>query len=35
VALPDTPLAPAVKDHILDQFDLAELRFRAILGEPV
>jgi (p)ppGpp synthase/HD superfamily hydrolase len=35
VSLPDTPLAPAVKDHILDQFDLAELRFRAILGEPV
>jgi hypothetical protein len=35
VVLPDTPLAPAVKDHILDQFDLAELRFRAILGESV
>jgi len=35
LALPDTPLAPAVKDHILDQFDLAELRFRAILGDPV
>lgn len=35
VALPDTPLSPSVKDHILDQLDLAELRFRAILGDPV
>jgi (p)ppGpp synthase/HD superfamily hydrolase len=31
VGRPDTPLSPAAKDHILDQLDLAEERFAAIL----
>ncbi|MFI5492990.1 HD domain-containing protein [Actinoplanes sp. NPDC051859] len=31
VARADTPLSPAAKDHILDQLDLAEERFAAIL----
>lgn len=31
VRRPDTPLSQAVKDHILDQLDLAEERFAAIL----
>jgi len=30
--LPDTPLAPAVKEHIASQLDLAESRFAAILS---
>ncbi|WBB81042.1 HD domain-containing protein [Micromonospora sp. WMMD882] len=34
IARPDTPLAPAVKEHIYDQLDLAEERFRAILDDP-
>jgi hypothetical protein len=34
VARPDTPLEPAVKEHVFDQLDLAEERFGAILGEP-
>jgi hypothetical protein len=32
VALPDTPLSDDVKEHIYEQFDTAEERFRAILG---
>jgi len=32
VARPDTPLTSDVKQHIFDQLDLAEERFRAILG---
>ncbi|MGC5052381.1 HD domain-containing protein [Micromonospora sp. DT48] len=31
----DTPLSEAVKQHILDQLDLAEQRFSAILDQPV
>ena len=31
VGRPDTPLSVAAKDHILDQLDLAEERFAAIL----
>ena len=31
VGRPDTPLSPEAKDHILDQLDLAEERFAAIL----
>jgi (p)ppGpp synthase/HD superfamily hydrolase len=31
VGRPDTPLSPAARDHILDQLDLAEERFAAIL----
>ncbi|MEW2385189.1 HD domain-containing protein [Micromonospora sp. NPDC047707] len=34
VTRPDTPLAPPVKRHILDQLDLAEERFSAILDAP-
>ena len=34
VARPDTPLSEAVKRHILDQLDLAEERFSAILDQP-
>lgn len=34
VARPDTPLVPAVKEHIFAQLDLAEERFRAILDDP-
>ncbi|WP_229401418.1 HD domain-containing protein [Micromonospora okii] len=34
VARPDTPLAPAVKEHIFSQLDLAEERFSAILDAP-
>ncbi|MFI7080320.1 HD domain-containing protein [Micromonospora sp. NPDC049903] len=30
----DTPLLPAVRRHILDQLDLAEERFSAILDQP-
>jgi len=33
VGRPDTPLSLAAKDHILDQLDLAEERFAAILDE--
>jgi (p)ppGpp synthase/HD superfamily hydrolase len=33
VRRPDTPLSPAAKDHILDQLDLAEERFAAILDD--
>jgi hypothetical protein len=33
IARPDTPLADEVKEHILDQLDLAEERFDAILTE--
>ena len=33
VGRPDTPLSIAAKDHILDQLDLAEERFAAILDE--
>jgi (p)ppGpp synthase/HD superfamily hydrolase len=33
VGRPDTPLSPAAKDHILDQLDLAEERFAAILDD--
>ncbi|HKT03242.1 MAG TPA: HD domain-containing protein [Rugosimonospora sp.] len=32
VALPDTPLQDEVRQHIFDQLDLADERFRAILG---
>jgi (p)ppGpp synthase/HD superfamily hydrolase len=32
VARPDTPLADDVKAHIAEQLDLADTRFRAILG---
>jgi (p)ppGpp synthase/HD superfamily hydrolase len=32
VALPDTPLSDDVKEHIYDQLDTAEERFRAILS---
>jgi hypothetical protein len=32
VALPDTPLADEVKEHIYEQLDTAEERFRAILS---
>jgi hypothetical protein len=32
VGRPDTPLSIEAKDHILDQLDLAEVRFAAILG---
>ncbi|WP_344133471.1 HD domain-containing protein [Luedemannella flava] len=32
VALPDTPLTEDVKEHIYEQLDTAEERFRAILG---
>ncbi|MFG1953535.1 HD domain-containing protein [Micromonospora sp. NPDC048830] len=35
VARPDTPLSPAVKEHIFSQLDLAEERFSAILDQPV
>ncbi len=35
VARSDTPLAPAVKEHIFGQLDLAEERFAAILDQPV
>lgn len=35
IARPDTPLAPAVKEHIFSQLDLAEERFSAILDQPV
>jgi hypothetical protein len=31
VGRPDTPLSIEAKDHILDQLDLAEERFAAIL----
>jgi hypothetical protein len=31
VGRPDTPLSVEAKDHILDQLDLAEARFAAIL----
>jgi (p)ppGpp synthase/HD superfamily hydrolase len=34
VSRPDTPLGEDVKRHIMEQFDLAEARFTAILGEP-
>jgi hypothetical protein len=34
VARADTPLALDVREHINDQLDLADERFRAILGEP-
>ena len=34
LALPDTPLEPAVKEHIARQLDLAESRFAVILAEP-
>ena len=34
LALPDTPLEPAVKEHIGRQLDLAESRFAVILAEP-
>ncbi|MER5456498.1 phosphohydrolase [Micromonospora sp. NPDC002389] len=34
VTRPDTPLSPAVRRHILDQLDLAEERFSAILDQP-
>jgi (p)ppGpp synthase/HD superfamily hydrolase len=33
VGRPDTPLSVAAKDHILDQLDLAEERFAAILDD--
>lgn len=33
VGRPDTPLSIAAKDHILDQLDLAEERFAAILDD--
>jgi (p)ppGpp synthase/HD superfamily hydrolase len=33
VGRPDTPLSTAAKDHILDQLDLAEERFAAILDD--
>jgi (p)ppGpp synthase/HD superfamily hydrolase len=33
VGRPDTPLSHAAKDHILDQLDLAEERFAAILDD--
>jgi (p)ppGpp synthase/HD superfamily hydrolase len=33
VGRPDTPLSIEAKDHILDQLDLAEERFAAILGK--
>jgi (p)ppGpp synthase/HD superfamily hydrolase len=33
VGRPDTPLSMAAKDHILDQLDLAEERFAAILDD--
>jgi (p)ppGpp synthase/HD superfamily hydrolase len=33
VGRPDTPLSPAAKDHVLDQLDLAEERFAAILDQ--
>ena len=32
VGRPDTPLSVEAKEHILDQLDLAEERFAAILG---
>jgi hypothetical protein len=32
VALPDPPLQDEVRQHIFDQLDLADERFRAILG---
>ncbi|MFG3417263.1 HD domain-containing protein [Micromonospora sp. NPDC049460] len=35
VTRPDTPLSAPVKRHILDQLDLAEERFSAILDQPV
>ncbi|MFF3855445.1 HD domain-containing protein [Micromonospora sp. NPDC002575] len=35
IARPDTPLTPAVKQHIFGQLDLAEERFAAILDQPV
>ncbi|PWU50709.1 phosphohydrolase [Micromonospora sp. S4605] len=34
VTRPDTPLSAPVKQHILDQLDLAEERFSAILDQP-
>ncbi|SCL45891.1 HD domain-containing protein [Micromonospora citrea] len=34
VTRPDTPLSAPVKRHILDQLDLAEERFSAILDQP-
>ncbi|PZF95119.1 HD domain-containing protein [Micromonospora deserti] len=34
ITRPDTPLSPPVKRHILDQLDLAEERFSAILDQP-
>ena len=34
LALPDTPLEPAVKEHIGRQLDLAESRFAVILADP-
>ncbi|WP_431729309.1 HD domain-containing protein [Verrucosispora sp. TAA-831] len=34
VTRPDTPLSAAVRRHILDQLDLAEERFSAILDQP-
>lgn len=33
VGRPDTPLGPGAREHILDQLDLAEVRFAAILDE--
>jgi DNA-binding transcriptional regulator YiaG len=32
LAMPDTPLEPAVKDHIRRQLQLAQARFAAILA---
>ncbi|TCB98511.1 HD domain-containing protein [Micromonospora zingiberis] len=34
VTRPDTPLSGPVREHILDQLDLAEERFSAILDQP-
>ncbi|MCM0676899.1 HD domain-containing protein [Micromonospora phytophila] len=34
ITRPDTPLSAPVKRHILDQLDLAEERFSAILDQP-
>jgi hypothetical protein len=34
IGRPDTPLSAAAKSHVLDQFDLAERRFAAILDGP-
>jgi (p)ppGpp synthase/HD superfamily hydrolase len=34
VTRPDTPLADEVKQRIIEQLDLAEMRFDAILGPP-